>query len=730
MSHSLPPSPEKIELFNEIAIRCKPGLSELFNEITPQERIFIYYMYRACVPGNAIAADQKHRHARTIMAICEELFHKADMLAQHQQWNRSVDHAAFIKQLETYLVYIWSNHSQYFAKEHAQEKRSPARLELSLITQETLELALTVLENSQLKAQLRECAASFFDHRHEPTNCVANNIAESAVNFYAPDFTDEHFESLSLAERSSINAYYALEQDGQKEKIRIERYKIGGKYSAELEVAAYWLQKAADHAKNYPAQFDSHMVDSLEKLILFLHTGDEEDFRKHCISWLKINNRIDYVFGFIENYQDPKEFRGMFEAEVTIKALDMQKLNALLPECEKRLPFDAAYKRENLDNGAGLPNASLNVQFFGSGDAGPLGITAAYCLPNYEDIRASHGSKQVIYQVEKSLGALLNPELHNELFYLTDQVEFLRLHDADGQLSRDIWKVHCILHETLGHGSGRLATHIFKEGENLIVDGKKYAVGDTLELTPENSNHFFAGTASSLEELRAEIIALYTSICMFDELAQAGLYGHWPEKIGKEKLIEWLIFDMMHTGLRRLQTQPKDSQEINGAHAQANSIIMNYILDSGAVALVKEQKNTAGKIYSVLGFKIIDLKKACDVITQLAIEVQTIKSTADGMQFKAMLDRYGRFVRSQEHLQILQDNLKAVVGNLKVIASIYPRLQPVFDAHGTLVDIQASWPATFTQQQLEYAQLAYSTSEKVQFSANQEQIAPMQQPTF
>lgn len=303
---------------------------------------------------------------------------------------------------------------------------------------------------------------------------------------------------------------------------------------------------------------------------------------------------------------------------------------------------------------------------------------------------------------------MLNPSLYRKLFYLKEHADFLEKNDSDGALGRDIWNVHCILHETLGHGSGKLAIHTFVEGDPLTIDNTTYNIGDTLALTPANSIPFFEGVGQSLEELRAEIIALYTSIFMFDELAHAGLYKQWPEKIGKEICIAWLIYDMMGTGLRRLQSQPINSVEISGSHAQANTIIMNYILDSGAVLLVEEKLKIENDDHSVLGFKIIDLQKACDAITELAIKVQEIKSTANGVVFRKLLERFGRFVRNQEHTKILQNNMKLVVGDLKAAAFIYPRLTPITTTDGTIIDIQAEWPSSFIEQAFEYRKLMLS----------------------
>lgn len=698
----LPPAPKNIEQFHEIAARYSESLPELYNTLNRQERVFMYYLLRASLPGNRIMADQLHRHAVAITQLCEHILDNQETLCAQSpsEWNQ------FFDQLKIYLVYLWTNHGQYFIKEHSNEKRTPKRLGLDQLTKENFAKALAILGDDTLITQLETFAPSMFDQNYEPTVCVPNSIEQSAVNIYAPDFTEEDYNQLPAHERSHVNAYYSVTvDDGQRQSI-VKRYKMGGKYSDELTVACHWLQKARDHAAHFPKTFDEHITQSLDHLIEYVQTGDEDTFKKHCIAWTKTNSRLDYCFGFIEQYCDPKEFRGMFQAEVTIKSINMQTLNRLLPRIEAQLPFLQKWQRTNLNDLAAIPNASINTIAIGAGELGPLAIVAAYCLPNYPDIRAEHGSKQVIYQAGKGLGSALNPTLWKQLFYLTDEAAWREQHDPNQKLSADIWNVHCILHETLGHGSGKLDIHTFAEGDPLTIGGTTHKVGDTIQVTSANINEFFAGAGSALEELRAEILALYTSIFMFDELAPADLYKNWPETIGKEKLIDILIIDMANTALRRLQNLPEDATQVQGAHAQANLTIANWLTDHGGIALIEEQKTIDGANYTVLGYTIKDRIKVLEFITQLAIEVQRIKSTADGQALQKLFDTYARSVRNPEHIKTLKRNQQAVMGELKVSAHIFPHFEPVHDSNGTMVDINASWPHNIIEQCMTYRKLA------------------------
>ncbi len=699
-----------IESFKEIATRSNPEIATHFKQLTQAERIFVYYLLRASLPGNRIAVDQIHRTGIETIALFELLLKNEsnirDILAKHPNKN-SFDSDTFFQELKIFCAYLWTNHGQYYLKEHDHEKRTPKRLGLTLLTHENIAEMLDLLSFDDQREQFDRLAPLIFDELLEPTNTIQNSIDQSSVNMYARDFTEDDFAELSLHDRARLNSYCYIETNDNKRVPRVAAYKIGGKYDQELRVAHTWLSRALDHAQNYPEHFDQYLIESLKHLLDYLTTGDEEYFKKHSKAWLKSNSRIDYTFGFIETYKDPKSYRGMFAAEATIKTVDIQSLNALLPAIEESLPFPAAFKRD-VNGASGLPNASINRQFFGTGEFGPLYVTAAYCLPNYSEIRSQYGSKQIIYHPEKSTGELLNPDLARKLFHLADDATFLATHDTEGALHRDIWTIQCILHETLGHGSGKLSVHTFNEHENRTIGNVTYQIGDTIPVTSENLPELLDGYEHTLEELRAEIIALYVSVFHFDEIAASGLLGKWPTLLGKEQMINHLIIGMATTGLNRLLAQQDNATIISGDHARANTTILNYLIDHGGIAIQEETLNLDGKTHTVLGIIVNDIEKARAGIRDLMVLVQNIKSTGDGMSAKELIGTYGVIIRNVKHLQALKENQRAVMGEIKAMASLYPIMTPQFDDTGKIIDITIRFPKDLIEQQLLYSELALS----------------------
>lgn len=696
-SSVIDPAPQDVTIVKEIALNYPPHLAKLYEELTPQERVFSYYMYRASLPGNRIATDQSHRHALEIQKILEFILANKEKLSDEQ----------FLTDVTQYLVYVWTNHGQYFMREKSNQKRTPARLGLTELTEENLLSALVKLNYPNAQMTVNRIAPSMFDDLYEPTSTVPDSIAKSASNIYSNTFTDEDFTKLSAEDQQRLNAYCYIEMQNGMRIPRCQLYKVGGKYDKELQTSLKWLEKAHSYARMYPEQFDEQLVKSLEYLCEFIKTGDEEMFKKHSIAWLKSNSRLDYCWGFIETYDDPKGYRGSFQAEVSIKSLDINTLNAILPKIEAELPLPEEFKRENLLSGtAALPNASINTKIFSVGHLGPLNITAAYCLPNYQEIRSQYGSKQIIYHSVKKIAEILNADMSHRLFNLPNHYEWLCKHDPQFMLNDDITNLSTILHETLGHGSGKFTTHRFREGDNFTIEGITYAVGDEISVTSGNIEQFLAGYGATMEELRAEILALLSVVSNYDDLAASGIMGDWPQKIEKDKMIELFINAMANRGLLRLLLQQDNATEIAGDHARANTTIMNYLIDHGGVAIKSETITIDGKSHTVLATEVIDLERASQVVVELANLVQMLRSTGDTQGVRSLIETYGKPIRHPEHLSLMKENMRSCVGEIKVQGSLFPDFTPILDvSSGEILDVQATWPTNIVEQFMEYRKL-------------------------
>lgn len=691
-------SQEKFITYHELAVHRHEGLDDLYEELTPQERVAAYFLYRACLPANRILTDQHHRHALAIVDLFEHLY-------EHRAHVESTMGNDFFEEIKTFLVYVWSNHGQYFKREFAHNKRSPHKIGLKHITPQSLIHALKATGFEEAEKTVHEVADSLFNETIEPTLTVQGSIEKSAVNIYSENFTQKDYDALDKTERGHVNTYYTIDPITKQPHVR--HYSAHDKYADELSVSMHWIMKAHDWAKQFPEQFDTDFVESLALLAEYLKTGDEELFKAHSRAWLKTRSRLDYTFGFIEVYEDPLSATGSMEAEITIKNYALNRLTELLPSLEKKLPVPEEFKRENMTI---LPNASINTQIFGAGDMGPLISTAAYCLPNYSDIRSKDGSKQIIYKARKSLSERINPDLARMLGKSKENAEWHKKHDPHYTLSHSLENLLTILHETIGHASGRLATHTFREGDPLSFGETTYKVGDTIPLTNEIEAELLVGHYSALEELRAEIIALYIAVNHLDQLVEKGFLTTWYKSLTKDDLISKIILQMARAGMRRLLTQQDDASEVAGAHAQANTCIMNYLIEKGGLEIVIEDLQVDNNTYKVADLRIVNLELSLTIITELMQRVQRIKSTGDRVDAQALMSTYAYPIR-KNLLKIVKDNHKTLLGDLKGSSVIYPFFTPLYK-DGQIYDVTMTWPEDFFEANMVYSKLALSKEDE------------------
>lgn len=654
--------------FNEIHVSNDDTI-ELFTNLKPDERIFTYFMFRASLPFNKIYRDQNHIHTNEIIQAFEFLYK-----------NKTNIEPSILEEIKTYLVYLWSNHGIYFMTEDSNSKRTPSRLNMTYLSEDTFE---NLLETLHYPYPFEHLIPSIFYNDVDPEMVVDGSIEQSGNNYYGNGFTEDHYNLLSPEHKNKINAYFSLNTNNDPV---MTPYSVNEKYSNELTIAIFWLDKALDHVKECPDMFDLHMANSLQLLIEYFKLGDEEKFKQHSIEWLKTNNNLDYILGFIETYHDPKSIRGQAGGEITVKLANMDKINPILLEIQQRVPIPDEYKKEQ-DSKITI-NVSLNRILFATGDYGPQSITAAYCLPNYDDIVLKHGSKQILYKSQKSLSETLNPSVA-KLFRTSNKIDFIEKYDNDNTIDDDLWDVQVLLHE-ISHASGRYHEHTFTQDDNLFVGGVTYNIGDTIQITDENYAEFVKEDSAALEELRAEINALYMSITEIDVLSEAGLFKNWLTILGKEELQKRCIIQMCENVWGGLMSQGDNLEQIKGAHAKANYVLTNYLLECGGISINKEIKIIEDIPYTFLEIVVDDFKKAYKNIIELLQIVQKIKSTGDGIRCKKLFDIYTRYPitieKSREYRNYLIEYGSKVVGNVKTTVKIFPQFIPVF-SDDKLVDV-------------------------------------------
>lgn len=604
------------------------------SELESDERLFTYFMSRAALDCYGVCFRQfcPNQHSYILIHIAKYL------VKNHENTD------LFYEQLRQYFFYLFCNYGVHFVRETENNKRTPSDLGFHLLTK-------TSMKNLVFGDKLTPDDLRYlFDKDYFPTRTVLGNIEKSGGNFYSRSVKNEDYDKLTEEEKTSLNAYYLKER----EEVRYYGAHKNGVCKTEFSRALKNIEQALIVAKR-SERFDEHTVASLKCLITFLKTGDEIHFKEHSKHWLKMNNRVEYCFGLIEYYDDPQTQVGTFQADVTVKSLSVDSLIKLLPSFEKRFPFPDHQKRSDMSN---LPNASTAHKLMGVGGLGPTLHTIAYCLPNYNDIRSELGSKQIMYTLPRSSDI----ERYKNLYLSNDERIFYDEYSPDLSLDDKVTSLMTTLHETIGHASG---------GSNMTETQRKAAIGS-----------YWNG----LEEMRAEILACYTAITFYDEIAESGILGDWPNKVSKKEMQTLFIKDRANCGWLRWVDVPEGSTEVVQAHGRADTAIMYYLIDGGGITLNVTTRLMDGEEVTVLETKVKDLNKAMDLVEELAKKVQELSSEPTVESVDEFMKTYALSTRNKRYSGIVRNMQKINGKGVEAKIQVFPEWETVKNVYGEIVD--------------------------------------------
>jgi hypothetical protein len=200
--------------------------------------------------------------------------------------------------------------------------------------------------------------------------------------FYPAGMTKEALEKSDVKDKYGLYSVIKLD----KGKLTSVPYHV--LYAVELQKASNLLKQAALLTDD--VSFKKYLNLRADALVTDNYTASD-------YAWLDMKtNGLDVIIGPIENYED-KLFnaRAAFESYVLVKdkvwSKRLSKYVGMLPELQKGLPVDAAYKKEVPGTDSEL-NAYDVVYYAGDCNAGSK--TIAVNLPNDEKIQQEKGTRR------------------------------------------------------------------------------------------------------------------------------------------------------------------------------------------------------------------------------------------------------------------------------------------------------------------------------------------------
>lgn len=642
------PSGTVVDRFADIEVLryAVPG----FDDLSLDQKKFIYYLNEAALAGRDILWDQNGRYNLAVRQLCEAIYTNYKGDRQDPQF----------KAFETYLKQIeFGNgiHHHYstdkfvpgFSAEwmDAQVKALPAGLPKGV-------------EHAR-DIYAKELSRVIFDpgYMAKRVNQAENQdiILTSANNMYGEGVTqaevEAYFEGLKDASDPTPVSYglntKVVKQNG---KIVELPYKVGGLYSDAIVRIVDNLRKALPYAET-----DKQRA-SIEKLIEFYETGSLKAFDDYSILWAEDTApTVDFINGFIESYGDPLGMTGSWESIVNFKNHKASERTITIANdaqwFEDRSPIDPRFRKPEVK---GVSAKVINAAIL-AGDSypsTPIGIN----LPNSNWIRVAHGSKSVsIENITQAYDDASHGNGFNEEFVIDKPTadwmdKYLFITD----------NLHTDLHECLGHGSGRLLPGV--DPDALKAHG------------------------STLEETRADLFALY--YLADPHLVELGLLDD-PEAYRAE-YYKYMLNGLM-TQLMRIQP----GNDVEEAHMRNRKLIAEWALEHGKADNVVEMVKRDGKTY----VKINDYRRLRELFGQLLGEIQRIKSEGDYAAGAALVEKYGVKVNPELHQEVLERYSHLNIAPYK--GFVNPVYTPVKDADGNITDVTVSYEEGYLPQMLRYS---------------------------
>jgi len=619
-----------------------------FDELTLQQKKYIYYLSEATLAGRDITFDQFGRYNLLIRNRLE---------AVYTHFSGANDDKNFVEMTE-YLKRVWFSNGIYH--HYGSEKFAPNFLE-SWFRDAVNGLDTKLLPKGwdSWESVLHEICPVIFDPTIMPKRVNQADgedlVRTSACNFYegvSQEEVENYYASMKKDDSGDGQPSYGLNSKLVKKDDRLEEltYTTNGLYGSTIKQIVYWLDKAKAVAEN------EQQREVLSLLIKYYETGDIGIFDDYSIAWLKEQDgRVDFINGFIEVYGDPLGLKGSWEGIVEFKDLEATRRTQLISQnaqwFEDHSPVDPRFKKPTVK---GVTANVINAAMLGGDEypASAIGIN----LPNADWIRAQYGSKSVtIANLTEAYNKAAKGNGFDDEFVIDDETR--RLIDQYGDICDDL---HTDLHECLGHGSG--------------------------QLLPEVAPDALKAYGSTIEEARADLFGLY--YLADPKLQELGL-------VPNGETYKSQYYHYMMNGLMTQIVRIKPGQQIEEAHMRNRAIIAQWCLENGGNTVELVQRE--GKTY----VKINDYPTLRQLFAQLLAEIQRVKSMGDYDAARQMVERYGVKINPDLHTEVLDRYAKLDIAPYK--GFINPVMMAEKDESREITDIKLDYTESYTHQMLRYS---------------------------
>ena len=391
----------------------------------------------------------------------------------------------------------------------------------------------------------------------------------AGAGFYPADMTAEEFRSFD--DPAKLSPYTLVRRD---ESGNLQTVWYHNAFKDEIEKIASYLNAAAD------LTIKPSVREYLLKKIEALRT---DDYYASEIAWLDMDDsKMDLIIGPDESKDDMLNgVKASYGAYVLLKDLDrteqLRKYVSLLPELQKSLPCDDAYKAFTPGIGSNIFSCNA-IYYAGNANAGIKDI--ALNLPFDERVQTERGTRTIL--------------LRN----IMDE-KFFRVVRPTGAVLLD----------------DRLQDNIDKEAFYWIIAFREASHGLGVKETVNGKGSVVEALGSSAqtwEEAKSIVLGAYLSRELCRQHQLDGIFT-------AEDVVATFVTSLLRS----------ERYGLDQALGEANTMCLNYLRDNGAVT-----RKPDGKY-------VIDFAKADTQIGELAGLILKVQATGDVQTAKDFESRYG-----------------------------------------------------------------------------------------
>ena len=613
-----------------------------FEALSLRDKTLVWHLYQAALAGRDIYYDQRYEHNLEMREVLEEIITRSG----------GVD-GGTLAAIEKYTKLFWINTGPFnslTARRFVMET-TPAAFADAVRAAAGAGAEFPLRDGEDLGQMAERMAPLFFDPGFEPivTNKTPgpgeDMLLASANNLY---------KGVSMADLEAFEEEYPLTSRLVKVDGRLveEVYKVGGRYSDEISEIMRHLEAAVPYASE-------PMAKALRANIAYYRTGSPVDQRAYDIAWVEDqSSSVDTINGFTEVYMDARGAKGAWEALVFY--VNPEKTGAIRTLAENaqwfedRMPWDPRYRKAGV---TGITANAIDV-VVETGDSGPL-TPIGINLPNDQTVREQYGSKSIsLSNVNEAYELSRSGSYRQEFAWTEEEAE------RSGQWGSLAGEMTTNMHEVIGHASGQLAERLGGSAQPWL--NEQY---------------------SALEEARADLIGLYfladpklVEIGVLPAEAQEDIVLAEYEAYTRNALLQ----------LRRM----REGSQIEQDHMRNRQMIVHWLMANTEAI---DRRTRDGRTYYVM----VDAEAFRAGVATLLAEVQRIKSEGDYEAARTLFETHGIHFDPA-----LRDEIVArvdAIGLPSYSGFVQPKLEPVRNDAGEIVDVEISYPQDLTAQMLEYS---------------------------